>query len=372
MLGTFVVLVDWWGLCCFVRVTWTGMGWLRAGNDGMANNGIGINSSWYVRRADAQKALYDAAAQLGVQFLFSARIASINQSHPSITLSDNSILHADLIIGADGHASLIRDSIFPSPTPEKRTGVVFQVPIPYPLPATLPLALHSHSSQDKAFTFFVGPGRYAVVWPAKEYLDIQLGDEEYPHPSIHNAAQLSDMAYLRQRFADFSPTLSALLSTVEDTHRWRIAFLPPLENWRSPSGRVVLIGDAAHAMGPYAGQGAGQGIEDAAVLSELLHPSIMAEDIATMTELYQALRKPRAEKVQRIAWKYREYFTVGDGPVQRRRDELFAKLEGGMGSEGQSRDEAWLEEYDAVGEARSLLRRVRGQSRGDVVVEAKL
>lgn len=358
-------------LYCFARVILTGMGWLGAGNDGMANNGIGINSSWYVRRADAQKALYDAAAQLGVQFLFSARIASIHQSNPSITLDSGSMLHADLIIGADGHASLIRDSISPCPTPEKRTGVVFQVSIPYPLPTTLPIALPSHSSADKAFLFFVGPGRYAIAWPAKAYLDIQLGDEEYPHPSIPNAAQLSDMEYLRQRFADFSPTLSALLSTVEDTHRWRIAFLPPLDSWRSPSGRIVLIGDAAHAMGPYAGQGAGQGIEDAAVLSELLHPSIRAEDISRMTELYQALRKPRAEKVQGIAWKYREHFTVGDGPVQRRRDELLRRLEEG-GTEGQSRDEAWLEGYDAVGEARGLLRRVRGQGQGGVVVEAKL
>ena len=60
-----------------------------------------------------------------------------------------------------------------------------------------------------------------------------------------------------------------MLGAVEVTQRWALMRLPPIRTWHR--GRVVLIGDAAHALVPHHGQGANQAIEDTWALAEVLH-----------------------------------------------------------------------------------------------------
>ena len=74
------------------------------------------------------------------------------------------------------------------------------------------------------------------------------------------------------------------------------------------------------------------------------------------TQLFQSLRKPRAEQVQRIAYKYRDHFILPDGPQQEKRDQQYRKLSQKEEEEGhaaQSRLEALMENYDAVHEVRA-------------------
>jgi salicylate hydroxylase len=67
-------------------------------------------------------------------------------------------------------------------------------------------------------------------------------------------------------------------------------------------GRVALIGDAAHAMLPHQGAGAGQGLEDAYFLAELLaDPALGHADVPHLLEIYESIRKPRACAVQRTS-----------------------------------------------------------------------
>src|SRR4029077_1348929 len=78
--------------------------------------------------------------------------------------------------------------------------------------------------------------------------------------------------------------------------RWPILDIEPIDTWSK--GRLVLLGDACHAMTPYMASGAAMAIEDAAVLARCL---VQVDDHAAAFALYQATRIPRVGKVQRIS-----------------------------------------------------------------------
>jgi salicylate hydroxylase len=80
----------------------------------------------------------------------------------------------------------------------------------------------------------------------------------------------ADVEELRNQYSDWAPVVQQLLSHVTSCVKWKLASLPPLEKWVNESGRVVILGDAAHAMLPYLGQGAAMSIEDGAALAECL------------------------------------------------------------------------------------------------------
>ena len=104
-------------------------------------------------------------------------------------------------------------------------------------------------------------------------------------------------------------------------------------------GRVGLLGDSAHAMLPFFGQGAAQAVEDAAVLAKCLAGS-GPDGVADGLQRYEALRKPRATQVQLMSRGREIRNHLPDGPEQQARD---AALGGGE----PLRQSAWIYGYDA-------------------------
>ncbi|HEY0340258.1 MAG TPA: FAD-dependent monooxygenase, partial [Steroidobacteraceae bacterium] len=92
---------------------------------------------------------------------------------------------------------------------------------------------------------------------------------------------------------------------------------PPMPHWSA--GRVTLLGDACHAMLPFLAQGAAQAIEDGAALTECL-ATIGEQDIPAALRLYEALRLPRASRVQAASKENKTRFHLPDGFPQRERD----------------------------------------------------
>jgi 2-polyprenyl-6-methoxyphenol hydroxylase-like FAD-dependent oxidoreductase len=118
-------------------------------------------------------------------------------------------------------------------------------------------------------------------------------------------------------FDGFHPEVRTVIERAPQLTKWPILDVEPLERWTN--GPLVLLGDACHAMTPYMASGAAMAIEDAAVLARCLAQS---DNQAAALESYEATRKPRVQKVQRIS-----------------ADNTFLRL---------PTDPAWVFGYDAV------------------------
>ncbi|MDX8050111.1 FAD-dependent monooxygenase [Lentzea sp. BCCO 10_0798] len=182
-------------------------------------------------------------------------------------------LDADLVVAADGINSRLRAELLPdAPGPVYAGATAWRgvAPGPYELPLSQTL----------------GPGGEAGVLP--------LGDGRvcwYVATVAPASADLDPVAL----FAGWHDPLPELLASTPDVIRHDIYELPLLPTF--VSGRVALLGDAAHAMTPYLGQGACMALEDAVTLASV------DGDLAR----YDALRRPRAQSVwkgSRMAGKF--------------------------------------------------------------------
>jgi salicylate hydroxylase len=104
-----------------------------------------------------------------------------------------------------------------------------------------------------------------------------------------------DVEEMRASFPDPEPRLKALLDAVTRCAKWGLFLRPPTDNWGR--GRIQLIGDAAHAMLPNAGQGAAQSFEDAYIVARWL--AELPDDPVTAMENFRRVRIPRVHAVQR-------------------------------------------------------------------------
>ncbi|KAF9633024.1 hypothetical protein BFW01_g3887 [Lasiodiplodia theobromae] len=138
--------------------------------------------------------------------------------------------------------------------------------------------------------------------------------DEYTQDEGQSSEQIKEL------FHDFEPTVTKLLShaPTQEGYLWRISELPPLPTWTSKSGRVLLLGDAAHAMVPFAAQGASQCVEDAGALAECLSRDA---DLMDLLHIFEMIRKPRVESVAARSAARQLMFHLHDGPQQRERDE---------------------------------------------------
>jgi salicylate hydroxylase len=116
-------------------------------------------------------------------------------------------------------------------------------------------------------------------------------------------------------------------------------------------GRVVLIGDAAHAMLPHHGQGANVTIEDAVTLAELIAET---PDIGATLDAYESLRKSRARKIQRASWAGNHALHLPDGAGIAARNERLAAFPKTFG---------WIHAFDALEAVRAAYPVRRSASR---------
>lgn len=126
----------------------------------------------------------------------------------------------------------------------------------------------------------------------------------------------------QETFADYDPGIVKLLTyaKAEDCYIWRQSDLPHTDHWVSKSGRVVMIGDAVHAMLPAVGMGASQGIEDSACLAMCLEAAQSIHDLPKVLHAFETIRKPRAEWMVQRGREESLGFFLPDGEAQQQRD----------------------------------------------------
>ena len=207
-----------------------------------------------VHRVDFMHAL---TAQVGDVIHYGKRLTQYTQDANSITASfeDGTQTSGDILIGADGIHSIVRQQMFPDAYPMFRGYAAWR--------AVLPFA-HSRVNQMWGETWGRG-ARFGIV---------PLSDERVYWFAPVNRPQNSPFddhkAALMEVYGNWHNPIPAIIDeTPDDALLYNdIEDLDPLSTWID--GRAVLLGDAAHAMTPNMGQGACQAIEDAVALAEAL------------------------------------------------------------------------------------------------------
>ncbi|HYQ63706.1 FAD-dependent monooxygenase [Actinophytocola sp.] len=200
----------------------------------------------------------------------------------AVVSHDGGELTADLVIGADGVHSVVR--AFVSPAEPRYAGhTAWRMVLPRP------------TSVD-------GTASWAETWgPNAVFGMFPMSDNRvycYGTGAVEPGQHSSDgeLAELRRRFAGWCEPIPAVLAaaTEELVLRHDIHTLPPLGTY--VRGPVALLGDAAHAMVPYLGQGGCQALEDAATLCVAVETQ---PDLATALRRYDELRRPRTRAMAR-------------------------------------------------------------------------
>ena len=187
-------------------------------------------------------------------------------------------------------------------------------------------------------TLWLGPDHHFVHYPisAGRYVNFvaMAPAGEWRTESWESEGRVED---LMCEFEGWDPRVTQLITSATDTKRWALYDREPLRRW--VNGRLALLGDAAHAMLPFYGQGAAQAVEDAEALAHCLVNASL-DNVAGALELYESVRAPRAGKVQLLSRGREVQNHLPDGPEQQERDARFAKGD-------PLRQSAWLYGYDA-------------------------
>ncbi|HKS20205.1 MAG TPA: FAD-dependent monooxygenase, partial [Bradyrhizobium sp.] len=138
---------------------------------------------------------------------------------------------------------------------------------------------------------------------------------------------LGEANEIKRTFASsrWPATARMLVGAVDEWRRWALFTVPDASDWNQ--GGIALLGDAAHAMLPFAAQGAGMAIEDAATLAKCLGEGKTdhADGVAAALKRYARLRRGRIAKVQRAARRQGLIYHMS-GPAAAARDFVIRAL----------------------------------------------
>ena len=253
-----------------------------------------------IHRADLQRRLLEAARQTpGIEMRLETELVGFGANADKVratvkrglvTLSEE----ADLLLGADGLRSKVREklSFNGGDAPAFSGRIAFR--------ATVETAALGAGAGDPAVTLRLGPHAHLVQYPLREgsYVNLVAVIEqrwrgrEPEHPWDGEA----DRPALLRAFADWSRPARALIAAPQNWRAWPLFTRPALPAYAT--GRIALLGDAAHPMVPFLAQGAAQAIEDAGALGAALTAQ---PDVGAALAAYNRARVERANRVQREA-----------------------------------------------------------------------
>ncbi|KZT25301.1 FAD/NAD(P)-binding domain-containing protein [Neolentinus lepideus HHB14362 ss-1] len=240
------------------------------------------------------------------------------QPDGSITMhfADGSSAVTDILIGADGIRSPTRQSLFRAMAADdgvtdpaklqaidKETGPVWTGTLAYRslIPAEKLESLYPGHQACRIGMAYLGKNKHIVAYPISQGRLINcvpfstvVGGEG----TTFNGKWVADVSTQEviDCFSNFEEEAQALTKCMEDPTRWAIHAMTPLPHYAS--GRVAIIGDAAHAMATHLGAGAGQAIEDVYILGRLLaHPSATLDKAPDILRIYERVRLPFASGV---------------------------------------------------------------------------
>jgi salicylate hydroxylase len=255
------------------------------------------------------------------------RCTSFSQDEASATVgfADGSTATADVVIGADGIHSVLQGFVV-APAEPVFSGVV----------AYRGLVPRLEEYPAGTIRMWMGEGRHFLVFPVRAGRLLNYVGFVSSDTAVRESwSAEGDPAALAAHFAGWDPLIGRVIAAISGPggsgFQWGMYDRVPLPRWSS--GRLTLLGDAAHPMLPHLGQGANQALEDAVTLATLLGAGTSSADVPRALAAYEGLRRDRTARVQ-----------------------LGSRRQGaGWDSSGsQLIDRRWIYEYDAWAAAAAL------------------
>ncbi len=245
-----------------------------------------------IHRADLHEVLATEARRLGVAIHVDRTVASAHGAHglAALEFADGTTLERDLVVGADGLKSVVR-GLLESEAAHYTGHVVWRAILPVTPGVVSELAAYGGQH--------IGPQRMIVRYPVRDgsLLNVVFlaREEGWTEEGWTIRAERGE---LEIQFAGWCDEVQALIAATPEgrLNKWAVGARTPLPRW-SIGGCVVLLGDAAHAMTPFLGQGAACAIEDGVVLARALAAS--RSNVAEGIGRYEAARIERTSFIQR-------------------------------------------------------------------------
>jgi salicylate hydroxylase len=248
---------------------------------------------------------------------------------------DGREVEADLIIGADGIHSAVRTSLFGPDAPRFTGKICYR--------SVVPVAAVPGGPPPSDNAQWLGPHGTIVLYPVRrdELINVvcHYDDEGYRHESWVSRCEQAEVL---ERYSDWHESLLRIFSAGDVWYKWALYDRDPIPRWTR--GRVGVLGDAAHPMLPYLGQGACQAIEDGCVLAAALAAE-PADPLAGLA-LYERSRRPRASQVV-LASRERGVSNHLASPLAALRRDVSIAVRRRLGRDPDGRGTAWIPEYDA-------------------------
>jgi salicylate hydroxylase len=261
------------------------------------------------------------------------RLVSITEQADWVALkfANGVTRNAEFVIGADGVRSVLRRALYGDDNPTYTGQMVWRALLKGGIVPPETLEPNGHIQ-------WLGPGCHFIAYFIRggEFVNI-VTQEDTDNWVEEGWSTLGNPDEMRKSFPNPEPRLAKILSLITECSKWGLFTRTIAENWGR--GRIQLIGDAAHAMLPNAGQGACQAFEDAYILARWLGAE---DDPIEAFRNFRRIRIPRVHAVQRFSIAAARFKHMRDAARQK------ALIEGGRGSV--RGDASWIRAFDPVAE----------------------
>lgn len=259
----------------------------------LTTDSSGWSGMYGMHRADLLKVLADALPSTSIHTGHKCVGFTQDKTGAYLSFENGNTARADVVIAADGINSVLQKYVVEPSTPEYSgfrayRGVLSSEKIP--------------DWRREAHQVWMGDGKHFMTFPVRSGTLVNyVGFVPTTSQTAESWSAVGDRDELAASFAGWDPRVTDLLGKVETCFWWGLYDRKPLGKW--VSGRLALLGDAAHPMLPHLGQGANQAIEDGTALAVLLQGCDKSDSIEEVLNRYEALRRPRTSMVQSEARK---------------------------------------------------------------------